>query len=118
MTLPPCIHDDDGHAGLGKGWCDAGREGAQRIGLPQGSHWDGSVGRGTNIEHHDDGTVLVWSVVSLYPEGAAIRKVERVLRERVLLKGHDLAEGTLRIEGDFAVGRTLCLTHACDGEIA
>lgn len=84
---------------------------SQCIGLPQGSHWNKPVLSGTKVEHHDDGTVLVWCVVSMYPEGAAMRKVERVLRERILLKGHDLAEGTLRIEGDFAVARTLCLTH-------
>lgn len=79
--------------------------------IPEGSHWEGSVGVGTMVEHHDDGVVMVWSVVSRYPEGAALRKVERVLRERAMLKGHDLSEGTMRIEGDFAVGRTFCLTH-------
>jgi len=37
MTAPqepttPCPHgDDEGHAGLGRGWCDAGREGADRL---------------------------------------------------------------------------------------
>lgn len=79
--------------------------------IPEGSIWAKPVGRGTMVEHHRGGTVLVWAVVDLYPDGAAMRKVERVLRERLLLKGHDLAEGTLRIEGDFAVARTVCLTH-------
>lgn len=83
--------------------------------IPEGSHWRKAVGRGTMVEHHDDGSVIVWSVLSLYPEGAAMRKVERVLRERVLLKDHDLAEGMMRIEGLFAVARTVCLTHQPPG---
>lgn len=77
--------------------------------IPTGSEWAKEVHDvGVNVEKHDDDTVLVWCSVEHYGAASALRKVERVLRDigKYWFPSAVLAEGTLRIEGPYAVGRT------------
>lgn len=83
--------------------------------LPEGSRWNrpphpSGKEIGVIIEHHDDGVIMAWASIERYGEPTALRKVERVLRDWQQHHG-PFAEGTLQIEGEFAVARSLCLTH-------
>lgn len=83
---------------------------------PDGSHWNkpphpSGKEVGTIIEHHDDGSIMAWASTERYGQDCALRRVQRVLHNWQKYHG-PFAEGTLRIEGNFAVARSLCLTHA------